>query len=81
MANKLPASVIKYLKSENLEEHKTKFGKDIKVYPIDEVCFNNTEAKLMNWGSSADSLDDIAKKDISFKWEESKVNETRIFEV
>lgn len=77
----MPESVVKYLKSENLEEHITTFGKDIKVYPIDEVCFNNTEIKLVDWGSSTKNLDDLAKKNISFKWEESKVNETRIFEV
>lgn len=72
---------MKYLKSENLEEHIAQFGKDVKIYPIDEILFNNFEETLLNWGSCAQNVEVLAKKDISFKWEEAKVNETKVFEV
>jgi hypothetical protein len=78
--NKLPEVVMKYLKNENPEENVAEFGKDVKVYSIDEVSVSGVEV-LIEWGSPVGNFDGLTKKDISFKWEEAKTNETRVFEV
>lgn len=80
LRTKLPESVLKYLRSECQEERTAEFGVDVKVYPIDEVIINGVE-ELMDWGNASKNFDGLAKKDISFKWEDGKVNETRVFEV
>lgn len=80
LISKLPETVLKYLKSENSEEPVTEFGKDVKVYPIDELSENGVDM-LMDWGNTASNFDGLTKKDISFKWEDSKTNDSRIFEV
>ncbi len=80
LRTKLPESVLNYLRSECLEERTAEFGVDVKVYPIDEVTINGVEV-LMDWGNASKNFDGLAKKDISFKWEDGKVNETRVFEV
>ena len=80
LTSKLPEGVLNYLRSEYVEEHSTEFGKDIKVYPVDEVSINGVEV-LMEWGNSSKNYDGLVKKDISFKWEDTKVNETKVFEV
>nr|CAH0109762.1 unnamed protein product [Daphnia galeata] len=79
LVNKLPEVVMKYLKNENPEENVAEFGKDVKVYPIDEVSVSGVEV-LIEWGSPVGNFDGLTKKDISFKWEEAKTNETRVFE-
>ena len=79
LTNKLPEGVLNYLRSECVEEHSTEFGKDIKVYPVDEVTIKRE--LLMEWGYSKKNYDGLVKKNISFKWEETKVNETKVFEV
>lgn len=72
---------MKYLKNENPEEGVAEFGKDVKIYPVEEVSVSGVEL-LIDWGSPTSNFDGLTKKDIiSFKWEEAKKNETRVYEV
>lgn len=71
---------MKYLKNENPEEGVAEFGKDVKIYPVEEVSVSGVEL-LIDWGSPTSNFDGLTKKDISFKWEDSKTNDSRIFEV
>lgn len=85
MRNKLPENVLEYLRIDVPdEENLPTFGKDVKIYSVEEVasCLNNIEEALTNWSSPSSNLDSVAKKDISFKWKESNASiDTKIFEV
>lgn len=84
LRNKLPDSVLKYLRLEYSEEENLPlFGKDVKIYPVEEVssCLNDAEEVLTNWGVPSNIVNGVAKKDISFEWKASNPVDTKVVEV